>query len=639
MSKKKNKNKNRGVYQNPYQVDDQYLERVMKGADLSIEDDDPYDYVIDPNHPKAQGANNAPATRSNLKSNASYKDFVNASKEKPVYKPKTPKEIFGAMGQPDLRTFLADIVDGDRSEEETRREVERYTMSDPSMEAYAEEIEEEEVEEYDEDDPYRMDPDIDPEEIDMGLMPGVMPNDDDLFDRVFADEAEEEVEPSAETIQEEIVEEVTEDAVEEVEESADVNLTVPDSQDDPMPIPDDVESEEFSYPLYSDIASLKMHYFKGLHRLTLDDNISPISFQMDRMVRDIIQNQFTEGYSEIPGLIVKEEDSVECGYDHYQDMVRGFKEFLILQMHPAAVYDDGDFLEKFAKYTRIDTNSFRFVYQICQWREDDYVYAYHIPKRCEGEWNAFVKDAAKLLSSDPEFMNPDAYGWEDQPYYIDSNGNKKNGVGLVAELCIYYYMIRAFQKNSCGLLIGNDAYMNAFTSDSAVNLTEVIELLIAHNMRSRTMEVHLETDGCDADEVFDRLNVLSASDIYDHMQVVERFLFMVDEDEDAPTDRPKNPLKEAYEMYVAVAKQNNQKPMEFDEFVKSVTLAEIDNPVFGTPVQEAEDLPETPSREVDLSAPTAANKDIGSNVMAEALGKALEPDQDGSMVIPVRRKH
>lgn len=181
--------------------------------------------------------------------------------------------------------------------------------------------------------------------------------------------------------------------------------------------------------------------------------------------------------------------------------------------------------------------------------------------------------------------------------------------------------------------------MNAFTSDSAVNLTEVIELLISHNMRSRTMEVHLETDGCDADEVFDRLNVLSASDIYDHMQFVERFLFMEDEDEDAPTDRPKNPLKEAYEMYVAVAKQNNQVPMEFDEFVKSVTLAEIDNPVFGTPVQEEEDLPEPPSGEVDLSAPIAANKDIGSNVMAEALGKALEPDQDGSMVIPVRRKH
>ena len=87
MSKKKNKN--RGVYQNPYQVDDQYLERIMKGVNLSIEDDDPYDYVIDPNHPKAQGASNAPATRSNLKSNASYKDFVNASKEKPVYKPKT----------------------------------------------------------------------------------------------------------------------------------------------------------------------------------------------------------------------------------------------------------------------------------------------------------------------------------------------------------------------------------------------------------------------------------------------------------------------------------------------------------------------------------------------------------------------
>ena len=213
MSKKKNKNKNRGVYQNPYQVDDQYLEKVMKRANLSIEDDDPYDYVIDPNHPKAQGASNAPATRSNLKSNASYKDFVNASKEKPVYKPKTPKASFGAMGQPDLRTFLEDTVKGDRSEEETRREVENYTMSDPSMEAYEEEIEEEEVEEYDEDDPYRMDPDIDPEEIDMGLMPGVMPNDDDLFDRVFADEAEEDVEPSAETIQEEIVEEVTAEGI------------------------------------------------------------------------------------------------------------------------------------------------------------------------------------------------------------------------------------------------------------------------------------------------------------------------------------------------------------------------------------------------------------------------------------------
>ena len=96
---------------------------------------------------------------------------------------------------------------------------------------------------------------------------------------------------------------------------------------------------------------------------------------------------------------------------------------------------------------------------------------------------------------------------------------------------------------------------------------------------------------------------------------------------------------EAYEMYEAVAKQNNQVPMEFDQFVKSVTLAEIDNPVLGTPAQEEEDLPEIPSGEVDLSAPTPANKDIGSNVMAEALGKALEPDQDGSMVIPVRRKH
>lgn len=626
MGKKKNKNKNRGMV-DVYDINPEQIANIARHSDLNVESDED-EYWEDPNHPMYRNINDSsPATRENLSLAASYEDFLNPPKKK-----KKNKKI---EDQKDLQNFLKGVVEDGRDDDEFRNQ-----FLDDEEELAEDDGEEENYEDgYDADDPYN---------IQMTVKPGltnsnvVFNNKEEVKDKISYEKPR--IIPAPPAYEGEIPN--NESRVEEVK----------------VEQPKKELERASDYMLLSEICKLTFKHHKELGRLYINDNIAPVSF----IDLSIVNRQYFDYEEENVIGLISEGGSNEVIYDRYVDMVNALKKFIICQLHPAAIFEEEEFFVKFKNVEKLDVNSFRFFYEVPMGKRGAMIYGYHIPKSEEDQLRSFVKATAESLMKDPFFME------EYNPYYV-KNGENCSAVNLCAELLVYLYLAKSIRDNHVGFLFGNEAYMDELTSKYNMK-DEFIQLIIQNRRTKLTQDTSAEESI--EDIILERLDVYSCGNVHDMGNAILDFfegLDIQDEDknpelvrsEDAnPTPNPNNALKVSYDMYVNECKEDGENPVEFDEFVRCMTVTSIKNPeiegnwekLYLGNDEEEDESSEDESEEivvplpeghevVDLSVtPETENRQqpIGNNVMAEALEKAIQGDtgsNDGKMVVPVRRKN